>query len=329
MKVCDKLFVICFVATFLGVSFAEYDNLCARFVEGMKFREPGNCQAYVTCKNGTGTVTTCPKDQLYDKDNKKCSNSVNDSYCKEKCKSKNNTWVSDPINCNGYLYCQSGVGIKSTCLDGYHFDQKAQLCVFANESDCDDISDFCGILPSSTSFSDPRNCNKYFQCSKTSMKKTNCPSGQYYEASVGKCKTMYEVACKAHPIPTNVCGKDSKPIYNKWVSDQVSCRGSYFCAYKGKKLSDKKPMWSQCDEGLFFNEKLQTCSDPAETSCKHNRCEGRGNAKVIAEVFGCRDYYACQDGLVKEKRKCGKDMFFHEAKQACTYEETFYSVCDF
>ncbi|XP_055856192.1 peritrophin-44-like [Episyrphus balteatus] len=329
MKVCQKLLVIVLTATFIAVTFAEYNELCARFVDGMQFRQPGNCQAYVTCKNGTGTVTSCPKDKLYDKDSKKCVTSLSDSYCKEQCKNKDNKWIADPANCNGYFFCQSGKGLKGTCTDGYHFDESAQLCVFPQDSECIDISDFCGILPKSASFSDPNNCNKYFQCSKSTMKKTTCANGQYYEVASGKCKSKYEVTCKSHPIPTNACGKDSKPVYNKYVEDNASCRGYFYCAYKGPKISDKKPSWSQCAEGLFFNKDKQACYDPAETSCKHNRCEGRGNLKVIAEDFGCRHYYACEEGFVKEKRKCAKDMFFDESLQACTFKETFYSVCDF
>ncbi|XP_055905707.1 peritrophin-44-like [Eupeodes corollae] len=330
MKVLVNVFTIILFTTLITVTFAKYDELCARVVDGMKFREPGNCQAFVTCKNGTGTVTACPEGELYDKDKKKCAKSVSDSYCKEKCKNKNGRWLSDPANCFGYIYCQSGVGIKGTCSDGYHFDESAQMCVFPSDSECKDISDFCGILPSSSSFSDPSNCNKYYKCSKSSVQKlTTCSSGLYYDIASEKCKSMYEVPCKKHPIPSNVCGKDSKPIYDKFVEDKVSCRGYYYCAYKGERLSDKKPSWYQCAEGLFFNEKLQACADPTESTCKHNRCEGRGDLKVISEIWGCRDYLACENGSVKETRKCPKDMFFDEKLQACTLNETFYPVCDF
>ncbi|XP_075163775.1 peritrophin-44 [Haematobia irritans] len=307
----------------------DFTELCRLFKDNTLISFPGSCDKYIEChSNGMGMVHTCPGS--FDVETQKCVDSVsNNKLCDNPCVDTTLDWVADPTNCHAFFYCYDGFPYWGHCDDGYHFDEKTQMCIHSTSSNCVDVSHLCQLLPDKTKFRNENDCSAYYECADKKKDKTPSPktcSKTYFDVQSQACIDKSMIACTAHPIPSGLCQTKSGP-YVGYKADQATCRGYFYCRNLGA-VPDLEPIWGQCPEGKFFDESVQACANPIDVKCEYNRCEGRGNLMVSSAKNNCHNYLICENSQVKEERTCARDYFFDELYQACVPDIIYYNCCD-
>ncbi|XP_017157144.1 peritrophin-44 [Drosophila miranda] len=308
---------------------AREEDICRLFSNNTVIRDPDSCSQYITCIDFVSIYGTCSgTTPFFDKDTGKCVKKLtDDTSCNVSCVNATSQFVADPKSCYGYYYClDQETPMFGTCPQDTHFNATTQTCTRLYESECT-ASDFeyCNIVKNKENFDNLQSCASYHVCEKGLLKTMTC-SSQYYQASTGSCVAKSLVDCVAHPLPSNVCGKATKPYENKFVSDGATCRGYFFCAKQSNGTPDPNPTWNQCPQDTFFDASTETCRSPNLVECTEDRCDGRSLPFVISSTKGCRNYLRCIDGVAFDEKSCG-NLFFDEAKGGCVSSVVSYAIC--
>ncbi|KAH8332101.1 hypothetical protein KR067_013447, partial [Drosophila pandora] len=306
-------------------------DICRLFPNGAKIRKPGGCTEYLECNNHvrSSEIACSGKTPYFRLKTQKCDTKVDDSYCKTPCTSKTQGYVGDSINCAHWHLCEGSKSMATgSCPDGQYFDNVSGACVYPKDTVCVATFELCDIAPMDVPFRDEYNCNKYFSCDKDAKLVTNtCEAGKYFNVATSSCVAKKDVVCEEHPVPDDVCGTKKLAFRNKFVSDQSTCRGYFYCRDLGSGIPDTNPTFFQCGEEYFFNEERQACMPRDSQKCSQDRCDGREDGHFeIAETKGCHEYYICKDGREDEIRSC-EDKYFDVATQQCTDTVKSYGAC--
>uniref|UniRef100_A0A6P4EGA4 Peritrophin-44 n=1 Tax=Drosophila rhopaloa TaxID=1041015 RepID=A0A6P4EGA4_DRORH len=309
---------------------AGTEDICRLFSNGTVIRDPDSCSQSITCIDHVSHYATCSgSTPFFDKDSAKCVKSLSSSTssCSISCQGVATHFLADPKSCSGYYYCSDQeTALHGTCPQDTHFNSTTQTCTRLNESACTTSSfEYCSIVKDKVSFDNLQGCNKYHECEKGVLKDKTCTS-KYYQASTGTCVDKALVACDAHPLPTDVCGKANKPKEDTFVGDAATCRGYFYCAKQKDGTPDPNPSWNQCPQDRFFDETNQKCNYPNLVKCSNDRCDGRTPPFVLSSKAGCRDYLVCSDGVTVTTKSCG-NYFFDEDLGSCVQDVKTYSVC--
>ncbi|XP_055905708.1 peritrophin-44-like [Eupeodes corollae] len=322
--------VLIFLLALIGASYGQVEpygsNICRLFADGVRLRNPGSCDSYITCNDGVEEITQCTgKNSFYNKDSKKCVSKAPDSYCKDPCNKKSPFWEADPKSCNGYFKCTDHGGVQDYCPDDLDFDFKEQACVYKSDSKCKGFN-YCDIVPNNdVSFKNEKNCEKYYTCVKNKLKESFCNKG-YYDVQRG-CVKKSEVDCPVHPIPNGICGTAKRPVRDKFVDDERTCSGYLYCHDRGDNVVDEKPTIGRCPEGRFFDTVEQGCITAENVKCDEDRCDNMNSPKVISSELGCQHYLICKDGVMVAEEKCPEDMYFDVDTLECTTDVKSYPAC--
>lgn len=305
--------------------------MCTLFPNGAILRKPGTCAETITCQNGVSMEgpTTCSGTQGYNLESKKCA-SVSDAYCSSPCAKSSPKWVGVVRNCIDWVECNGSSQVKTgTCPAGQIFNQNDQLCEHTpKDFVCEKTYDVCLISPKEQKFWDEYNCHKYFYCDKNQKQQTGeCSTGLYYDRLSGTCVAKAQVDCYQHPIPENVCGTAKLAIRDRFVKDQATCRGYFYCRDLGSGVPDQSPIWGQCDKDYFFDESTQSCRNRDQVSCDEDRCDGISSGFVLAPDKGCHNFLVCSDGYTWNKVRCEDDYYFDPLTQECEREKVSYPIC--
>lgn len=286
------------------------------------------------CENHKSIDNTyCADGQLFNLSDKKCATSLekSDTYCKSPCSSKTSGYVGDTFNCANWYKCDKATTVnQGVCPTNQYFDQTLKACVYKSSTTCNATYELCQVVPKGIKIKDELNCNKYITCASGVAKSNVCDTGLYYDVVSGDCIKKSLVSCEKHPHPEDACGTKKLAIRDKFVRDQATCRGYFYCRDLGSGIPDTSPVWKQCPEGLFFNEELQGCQDRSSVSCAEDRCDGRASGYELVEKEGCQHYIECENNAEKkdaEVLKCDDNMYFNVVAQKCTAEKTNYAVC--
>ncbi|SPP84713.1 peritrophin-44 [Drosophila guanche] len=304
-------------------------DICRLFSNNTVIRDPDSCSQYIKCINAVSVYGTCGgSTPFFDKEKGACVKTLtDDSTCDVSCVNATSQFVADPKSCYGYYYClDQETPMYGSCPQETHFNETTQTCTRLYESECT-ASDFeyCSIVKNSVKFDNLKSCAAYHVCEKGVLKTKTC-SSSYYQASTGTCVAKPLVDCVAHPLPSNVCGKASKPYANKFVSDGATCRGYFFCAAQADGTPDANPMWNHCPPDTFFDASSETCRSPNLVKCAEDRCDGRTLPFVISSTKGCRNYLRCSEGITLDEMSCG-NLFFDEARGGCVPNVVSYNIC--
>ncbi|XP_017059468.1 peritrophin-44 [Drosophila ficusphila] len=306
-------------------------DICRLFANNTVIRDPDSCSRSITCIDSVSHYTTCPQSaSFFDKDAGKCVKSLSassTSSCSISCQDKATQFVADPKSCTGYYYCSAEeVAMYGSCPQDTHFNATTQTCSRLHESECTTSSfEYCNIVANGVNFDNLLGCNRYHVCTKGVLKDQTCKDS-YYQASTGQCVSKALVDCDAHPLPTDVCGTAKKPKSDAFVKDGATCRGYFYCALQADGTPDANPLWHQCPEDRFFDEKSQACVTPNSVKCTEDRCDGRTSDFVVSATSGCRHYLRCSDGVTQYERSCG-NYFFDEDLGGCVASVKTYTAC--
>ncbi|XP_061402720.1 peritrophin-48-like [Musca vetustissima] len=308
------------------------EDVCSLFPNGAMLRKPGTCGESIICQDGKSTPgdLICVGTQGIKLDTKKCG-AVSDAYCKDTCAKTSPTWVSGVRNCRDWTQCKDGKVVSSgTCPTGQVFDQTLQRCHYPTaDYTCGMAFDICNIAPKEQPFWDADNCHKFFVCnSKQSQEVMECPTGHYYDKRSGLCNAKAQVDCYKHPYPENVCGTAKLAIRDRFVRDQATCSGYFYCTDYGSGVPDTKPTWGQCTKSYFFDEHVQACRPRTEVACDEDRCVGRPSGFELAPIAGCQHYLKCVNGYTDgDPIKCEEDKYFDASTEQCVDKKMSYPIC--
>ncbi|XP_055856191.1 peritrophin-44-like [Episyrphus balteatus] len=323
MKILIFLLAVTLFETSQGLIEPYDSNICRLFKNGVKLRNPGKCDSYITCQDGVAKITEC-KGKYFNKETGKCVTKVPDSYCKDPCTKKSPFWEKDPKSCEGYFTCRPEGGVQEYCPDDLDFDYKQQACVYKSDSNCKGF-DICDIAPNNMPFKNENNCQRYYTCVKNKVTEKVCEK-QYYDVQKG-CTKKSEVECLNHPIPENACGTPKHPARDQFVSDELTCCKYYYCKDKGDNVVDESPQLGQCPEGKFFDSAQQACYTAENVRCDEDRCDGMNRSKVISSDEGCQHYLLCDKGVTVGKEKCPDGQYFDSSSMECTTTVQNYLAC--
>lgn len=315
------------------------ENVCSLFPNGAKLRKPGSCTEWIICQDGKSTPATdsCTGGKLTTLSG--TCGSPKDDYCTDECKAKSPTWISGNRNCHDWIKCDgSKVLLSGTCPSGQVFDAAQQKCYYPKDDYvCDKEYKICDIAAygEKNKFWDKDNCHKYFYCNKISSKNENaeqkdgtCPIGQYYDKRAGECLAKAQVDCYKHPVPDGVCGTVKLAIRGRFVSDQATCNGYFYCADLGSGNPDPDPHWGECPKSYFFDAKLEACRPRTEVACDEDRCIGRPSGYELAPIPGCQHYLNCENGYtLGAPIKCDDGKYFDVSSEQCVEQERSYTIC--
>ncbi|XP_073839354.1 peritrophin-48 [Musca autumnalis] len=312
-------------------SLVSDEDVCSLFPNGAQLRKPGSCQETIVCQDGKSTEgTSCTGTQGFKLDGGKCA-SVTDSYCSHGCTKNSPTWIGATRNCIDWYQCDGSKQVSSgTCPTKQVFNPTLEKCQYPDaDFVCDKVYDICDITPTNTKIWDEDNCHKYFECStKQALELKSCPTGLYYDKRSGQCIAKAQVECYKHPIPEGVCGNAKLAIRDRFVRDQATCNGYFYCQDKGSGIPDTNPTWGSCTKSYFFDEDLQACRPRTEVACTEDRCVGRPSGFELAPIEGCQHYLNCVNGYtLGEPIKCEDDKYFDAATEECVATKKSYPIC--
>lgn len=318
------------------------EDICRYFPDNTTIRKPGSCTETLICNNGKSQpYSKCPDGQMISLKDMKCTTKSKDidDYCKNKpkCNKKGPKWMGDLKNCHDWHECNGTTIAKSgTCSPNGIFSEEKQACI-AGDFNCNKTYMLCNVAPENKPFWDEFNCHEYFYCSASEMKFKRCDDPKhYYDIRSGKCIAKAKVDCYKHPIPDEVCGNKKLAIRDRFVKDQATCRGYFYCKFKEVNKTDDlnwnydpdlDPKWGQCPMGLFFDEEFQACRNQNEVKCEEDRCDSRKSGKILDQQQGCQSYLVCQDGHTEDVVKCDNGKYFDPLSEQCVDRKISYPIC--
>ncbi|XP_055856194.1 peritrophin-44-like [Episyrphus balteatus] len=319
-------------------------EICSMLPAFTKILVPGSCIDWAECGEASEIIDsgTCLEGWYFDKNSAKCSKSSNvecpfAKNLKKPCASEQNgTFLRNPDDCTGFIYCENGVELYSNCPTGLNFNPETSGCVYPNEYTCpkeeEDSSDnaICMSVADNIRMADPTSCTAFKVCNKGILKTTKCIAGTYFSRELKRCSDLEDSDCALVETTTEepsniICGTDDEPIVG-FISDEVSCSGYYFCDEMENGKADRNPVFGRCEDGKFFDVNSFSCKDRVNVRCLHDRCEGMGTK--FANLQGdCSKYTYCNGGVSTSEGSCPEDFYFDEKTQSCTKKVITYLAC--
>lgn len=306
---------------------AEYNvaQYCQLVPSGTRMPSFDSCQNYYTCNSdGTVTAASCTSTQSFDKNSQSCtaSSAVNCYYgLSNPCANKNNVFVPNVSNCNGWIWCannaQKGSG---NCGTGQVFDAVKGACVYGScdndgtGNSANDVQNVCEIMKSGAWFGSFDNCARWNTCNNLEITTGLCQSGLVYNTQQQMCLkndgTMCDRTNGAAPSPPQIPCNPSN--IDQLQGDENVCSVYYKCTgLKWQQL--------QCLVGQYFDVPSTQCTSrqlaTPEADC--NRCQYTNYNFVNAVDPNCQEFLMCTKGVQTGKGTCADDQFFNEERQGC------------
>ncbi|XP_055592594.1 peritrophin-1-like [Uranotaenia lowii] len=121
-----------------------YNQLCSKVIVGI-LAHPESCFQYIKCDHSNAEVVTCPEDYIFSTDQIECVPG-NQERCLEpepepvepSCENGYQGRLACPGHCDKYYSCSGGTARLESCLEGYVYVHKFQLCLpgYAEEDLC-------------------------------------------------------------------------------------------------------------------------------------------------------------------------------------------------
>ncbi|XP_018793198.1 PREDICTED: peritrophin-44 [Bactrocera latifrons] len=305
------------------------NDICRFFKDGVLLRKPGFCHIGIKCENFKSTTAIeCEKDQFYNRNTNECEKTSSDKYCATACTSKTQGYIADTKNCQGWYNCKGSTTVSfGSCASNLVFNVNEGMCDYPENYSCKKKFSFCDVVPNSVPFLHETNCAGYYECVKDKLVEQSCEYGNYFDVETGTCIPRNKVNCAKYPIPDEVCGNKKLAIRNRFVSDDASCRGYFYCKDLGVGIPDTAPVWGQCSETRFFDPIEEACLPRAHVRCVDDRCDGRNDGYEISSQTGCQHYLICKGNRTSEEIYCGDDKWFDAEKNECTTTIKSYPAC--
>ncbi|CAD7005111.1 unnamed protein product [Ceratitis capitata] len=344
-------FSLWLVATLVSIN-AEQNELtvaeiCKQVAPSTTILHPNTCDKWVRCPSTFNSEDyeegSCVYGLRFNKDTGRCE-SMDDVSCpyesvavSNRCASmKNGTFLADPNNCSGYIFCNNAREMHSTCPMDLVYHPEKMACVYSNEYSCSmetevvDVSPICKAVPKNIIFADTMDCTKYYQCDeKEQLNSLTCAEDEAFNYTTFQCVARNKAVC--HPLAPqlepeiDVCTQGNKTIVG-YIADKESCSGYYICAEQDTGKPDRHPMYFKCQTGYFFDSNTWSCRDRVNVKCTLDRCEG-WSSKYVNVPGDCSAYSRCKNGVTVNTGKCGTGFFFDERSQICSQQPITYAAC--
>ncbi|XP_052848897.1 peritrophin-44 isoform X2 [Drosophila gunungcola] len=319
------------------------EQMCAQWSGTGYVGNPSNCRAWGYCQGqklvGWGT---CPNDYIFNSQKGACgyaSSTVCATSAVQTCASATSPmYVADPMNCTQYGYCDGKGSVQyGNCGVGGVYSASSGKCVWGPSCPQDNI---CQFMLSGIYVGDPNNCGSYVACNNGVATSGTCSTGLTYNLANGYCQETNN--CNGDNSNSGssgefTVGQQNKNICKtlwgdavdvkvenvvqtyKYVSDQSTCYGYYFCAEP-----TAIGYWNQCPAGTQFNIKAGQCVSPASFICPYNRCGNVNSEFMAVKNTGCESYIVCSDSAIQN---CPTDMYYDEVNNICTGTQPDYPIC--
>lgn len=312
------------------------EDVCNLFPDEAILRKPGTCTETIKCLNGESVphTVTCTNGKIVKLDKMTCA-SESDKYCNVRCTKYSQQYIEDPKNCQGWTECDEGKVVQTgNCPDGQMFNKLQQSCIL-DTGVCNKVYDICQVAKTGQTFWNKSNCRKYYYCNaRKVLVSGQCQeSTPFYEISTGKCVKKPQEHCGQLRIPEEVCGTQKLAIVDRFVSDQATCSGYFYCknlgiTADGNYIPDELPRWGKCTQpNQFFSEEQQACIDMNSVKCGSDRCGNHAQGLILSEKLGCQHYLVCEDGYTVEEVKCPDEQHFNPLTGSCVYYPVSYPIC--
>lgn len=341
--------LLCFIFSSIYAEQSEpsVKEICKQVAPGTTIINPNTCDKWVRCPSSFSAEDyeegLCVFGLYFNKDTGRCE-SIKNVVCpyvsvetSNRCSLKeDDTFLEDPNNCSGYIFCKNGKEMQSTCPYGLIFHSKKAACVHSKDYKCTvkksvaNANPICKAVPKGLVLANTNDCTKYYKCDEESqLQSLQCIEGESFNYSTMECVPRDKVIC--HPLApelepqVDVCANENNTVVG-YIADKQSCGAYYICAERKEGKPDRKPMHLKCQNGYFFDSNTWSCRDRMNVKCYFDRCEGMGNKYV--NVFGdCASYAHCKNGVTLNNGKCKTGFFFDERSQVCTQEIISYAAC--
>ncbi|XP_055905706.1 peritrophin-44-like [Eupeodes corollae] len=234
---------------------------------------------------------------------------------------KNNTYIGDPNDCQGWVFCTNGKAIYGKCNDNLFFDSANGVCDYPENVACNlNVETMCAGLTDIYK-SDPNDCSKYCYCKDGETKCNKCPSGQFFDPNTISCVWATSSSC--------VANSPCLLAPNGFIGDGKTCTGYLRCG-SSRVLSS-----GNCEEDRYYNPLNGMCDYPENVKCpgspskppvssEHippkDLCKKDGQFYSDGET--CRGYFYCKNkGDTAKWGQCPKNSQFNEATQQCNDPE--------
>lgn len=209
-------------------------------------------------------------------------------------------YLPSPVDCSKYYQCVGGDPFLLSCPRGLYFSVELRSCTTYDEANCvitppgtlpppptspgPPPSVSCDGVPNFRFVSSPRSCSvsinfktdfiswicflfqqNYYQCIDGNAFLLSCPLDQHFDELRQTCDSVENVNCELTPTPPTTTIRPLLPscenVENfQFIRSPSSCNEYFQCI-------DEIPFLLTCPRGLYFNERIQTCDQPANVDC--------------------------------------------------------------
>ena len=280
-------------------------ELCNGVFDREFIADPTNCQGWYRCEAEQAFHGSCPDGFNFSEEKQFCDYPEN-VVCSACINVPDGAFVKDPINCQGFYLCRSGISTWGSCTDGFYFNETLQGCDLEENVICP-INHKCNGFSEGYLLPHPRNCQKFYRCNREETVIGQCPDGFYFTEKHQACDYPENVECAVNPLCVDV--QDNQKIRNP-----LDCQSWYVC-------KNGIPSEGACPDNYSFAEYMQDYVPSDTFDCPIDfQCVGIPNGMFIAVENDCQSWYRCDSGRAISG-SCPEGFYFTETYQACDYEK--------
>ncbi|GAB0098654.1 uncharacterized protein DMENIID0001_144230 [Sergentomyia squamirostris] len=150
-------------------------------------------------------------------------------------------------------------------------------------------------------------CTKYIQCISGIPVVRHCAEGLRFNAATGKCRVPNLAMCQHDEF---LCPVFDDPHNSVYLPDNNDCSIYYLC-------HNGVPRRFDCDEGLQWNSRNQTCDFPDRANCSPLNIEcPQDDFQTIPHPRECNRFFRCIMGQHFEAR-CPDGTLFDVIRGEC------------
>lgn len=252
-------------------------TLCKNRQNDTRFADYNDCHKFYVCANGMAHEYNCDDGYHFDqfsltcKEGGDCQNKEVPSECSD------GSVRAVEGDCYIYQSCVNGQYQNIKCHIGYYFDASKLACkpiLYNANYKCN-----C-VVPDHTVMSNYDNCETYYLCEDGEAILTNCPLGEYYNATYNSCLPDLDAICLMEPTKSpllkikshveklaknameTMCQNVGNDQITFYASDS-DCNQFFVCA--NGQLHIQK-----CPQNFYFDDNKKFCVFDSNQKCQQN-----------------------------------------------------------
>ncbi|XP_050079704.1 multiple epidermal growth factor-like domains protein 10 [Anopheles maculipalpis] len=297
-------------------SCVRIDNKCQGKLDGTIVVHPNECDLYVICQGGYGTVHQCPMGEILNIQAQFCAPGNVDTcqfYSQEiMCRNATNGAIYPlPGDCTQFIICNSGESIAMNCPVGQILHAPSGTCRPGNTNTCELLGSVCYNQPDGLIIAHPTLCEIFILCQGGSVMIRSCPDREILRPDAQSCVPGDVNTCLYDSID-RMC--ENKADFTRYPHP-TNC--SLFVECQGQNA-----LVQSCPNGSVYHAGTQSCIPGNDETCERfdNICLGHVD-KVIPHPLICTAYIHCFS-TVPVFMNCAAGTVFNRAQGRCVVGNT-------